>query len=110
MIDLGEVIDAEANADLTLRRKSGGSYNDAGRWVNEILTDVPARAVVQPATGQKLMDLPEGDRNEARFFLWMREALALDDIVVYAGQSYRTVFVWPRPEGGYTRAAIGLMR
>ena len=112
MIDLGFVIEEEANATIEIWRKSGGGYNDAGRWVGENVdkqTDV--LAVVQPATGQKLLDLPEGDRNEARHFLWTTEALATDDIVLYRGKQHRVVFVWDRvSDGGYYRAAIGMTK
>lgn len=111
MIDLGFVIEDETNAEIEIWRKSGGSYNDAGRWVGENTTKQPGvKVVIQPATGQKLMDLPEGNRDEARFFLWTLEALATDDVVVYRGRQYRVVFVWERNEGAYTRAAIGLTK
>lgn len=110
MIDLGEyAVDPEA-VSVMFRRKSGGAYNDDGDWVGEVLTDTVGLATVQPAMGRKLEDLPEGERNEAKYFLWTREALALDDVVIYGGEQLRVIFVWPRPDGGFTRAALGRLR
>lgn len=109
ILDLGPIIDAEA-VPVQFSRKSGGSYNGDGEWTGEAVTTTPGLATVQPAMGRKLLDLPEGERNEARYFLWTREALSLDDIVVYGADQLRVIFVWPRPEGGFTRAALGRLR
>lgn len=111
MIDLGETaVLEEANAVVTFERKSGGSYNDAGEWVGEVTASELVQVVVQPVTGQKLLDLPEGERADARYFLWTTEALAIDDVVHYAGARYRVTYVWDRrSDGGYLRAALGLM-
>ena len=106
MIDLGDIIDAEA-ISVSLERKTGGSYNDDGEWQGEVIAPETIRAVLQPATGRQLQDLPEGERTDARFFLWTRSALVSDDVIVYGGERYRIVFDWPRPEGGFTKAAIG---
>ena len=106
MIDVAEAIDGEAGP-VQILRKSGGTYSGKGKWVGEVATPEPAMAVVQPATGAKLLDLPEGERSEAQFFIWSRSDLTLDDVVVYGGKNYRILFAWPRPEGGFTRAVLG---
>jgi len=106
MIDLADAIEAEA-VPIQILRKSGGSYDSKGLWVGEQRTPENATAVVQPATGSKLLDLPEGERFEAQFFLWTRSALTLDDVVIHDGKEHRILFVWPRPEGGFTRAVLG---
>lgn len=112
MIDLGElVIDEEANATVTVRTIAG-AYNADGLWVPGAPADTPnVKAVVQPASGRKLNDLPEGVRASAQFFLWSRFDIALDNVVLYAGEEWRVVFVWPRQvEAGYTRVAIGKLK
>lgn len=108
IVDLGPVIDAEG-VFVSLKQKSGGSYNADGDWASEIVTSSTIVAVIQPAMGTKLLDLPEGEREQAKYFLWTRSSLALDDVVNYGGSDYRVSFVWPRPEGGFIRAALGLM-
>ena len=106
MIDLGPTIEALAGP-IQILRKSGGSYDSQGKWVGELSTPEAATAVVQPATGSKLLDLPEGERFEAQFFLWTRSPVTLDDMVVYDGKKHRILFVWPRPDGGFSRAVLG---
>lgn len=105
------VIEQEANALIVVRGKSG-AYDAAGKWVAGPPTDSdPVKAVVQPASGRKLNDLPEGVRASAVHFLWTRFELALDNVVLYAGKEWRVVFVWDRTiDAGYTRAAIGKLK
>lgn len=118
IVDLGALaVDAEANAIITVRAKSG-AYDTAGKWVAGAPVDTAGiKAVVQPASGRttasgrKLNDLPEGVRASAQHFLWTRFELALDNVVLYAGREWRVVFVWDRTaEAGYTRAAIGKLK
>lgn len=112
IVDLGALaVDAEANAVITVRAKSG-AYNSAGKWIAGPAVDTTGvKAVVQPASGRKLNDLPEGVRASAQHFLWTRFELALDNVVLYAGREWRVVFVWDRTvEAGYTRAAIGKLK
>lgn len=105
------VIEQEANALITIRAKSG-AYDTAGKWIEGAPSDTAGlKAVVQPASGRKLNDLPEGVRASAQHFLWTRFELALDNVVLYAGKEWRVVFVWDRTiEAGYTRAAIGKLK
>lgn len=89
--------------------KAGGSYVH-GKWVGETLTPKDIQAVVQPATGRRLLDLPEGERVEAKYFIWTREPIALDDEITYSGDDYRVSFLWPRPDGGFSRGSLALRK
>lgn len=106
MFDLGFVVDAEA-VPVTLRTQ-GGDYDAGGKWVPTTAVDTTILATVQPTGGKQLLDLPEGLRSEAKYALWTRSALALDDVVIYGGANYRVIFAWPRPEGGFYKVALGL--
>ena len=108
IIDLGEVIDAEG-VFMNYTSPESGSYNLDGEWVGVAGAAEQIIGVIQPAKGRQLLDMPEGVRAEARFFLWTRKSVALRGIVNYGGANYKVVFVWPRPDGGFTRAAVGLM-
>ncbi|QJD54316.1 hypothetical protein [Aminobacter phage Erebus] len=108
ILDLGFVIEAEAQPAV-FERKSGGNYVE-GDWIANAANVVNTTATIQPASGRQLMDVPEGVRAEARFLLWTRSELALDDVVIYGGARYRVVYTWPRPEGGFNRAALGLTK
>lgn len=110
-VDLGAIaIDPESDMVVWKSKLKNGFYDAGGNWVSEGFTTQMIDAVVQPAGGTALRDLPEGERKEAQYFLWAQSAVALDDIVIYGGNEYRIVFIWPRPEGGYTRAAMGRKR
>ncbi len=107
-MDLGFVIEAEA-VPITLSRKGGGSYV-SGKWVASADLTTPTTGTIQPTTGRQLAGMPEGVRSEARYVLWTRSALALDDVVIYGGANHRVIWMWPRPEGGFNRAALGLLK
>jgi hypothetical protein len=108
MIDVAIAIDGEA-ANVTLKREGEGAYNDDGDFVPGAKSDSTIRAAVQPASGRQLMDLPEGLREEARWLIWSRAEILKDDTIVHGGQSFRVMFVWPRAEGVFWRAAMGLL-
>lgn len=110
MIDLGAlVVSAEAVA-ITIKRKTAGAYDAAGKWIPGAPVEEAATAEVHPATGRKLLDLPEGVREEAEYFLWSQSALALGDVVSYGGSDYRVILTQPRPEGGFTKAVLGKLK
>jgi hypothetical protein len=94
---------------MTLSRQVGGSYNDGGVWVPASPVVSAIDAMIQPARGVQLIDLPEGIRAEAGFFLWTRSALTVGDRITHSGAIYRVLFVWLRADGGFTRAALGLL-
>lgn len=85
-----------------------GAYDAAGKWVEGTRTWVTVQATVQPAAGRQLMDLPEGIRTEAKYFLWSEAAIVVGEIVVYLNQRYKVLYTWPRPADSFTRAALGL--
>lgn len=110
MIDVAIAIDAES---VPLQRgvKSGTwSEPHGGKWVPNEPAFTNIRGAIQPAKGTQLMDLPEGLRAEARWLMWTRAEVLLDDVIKDGAISYRVMFIWPRREGGFTRAAIGLLK
>lgn len=108
MIDVAVAIDGEA-VNVSLKRKAAGHYDDDGNFVPAAETTATIRAAVQPASGRELMDLPEGLREEARWLVWSRSEIRIDDTIVHRGQPFRVMFAWPRMEGGFWRAAMGLL-
>lgn len=108
MIDVAIAIDGEA-VDVSLTREAAGHWDDDGNWVPGEPTSSTISAAIQPASGRQMEDLPEGIRNEARWLLWSRAEIRLNDKIIHAGSSYRVMHVWPRIEGGFWRAAAGLL-
>lgn len=93
--------------NVSLTRATTGGYNDDGEWVPGASTTSTIRAAIQPANGNQLMDVPEGMRTEARWLLWSRSEVKIDDTITSGGVSYRVMHLWPRMEGGFYRAAVG---
>lgn len=108
MIDLG-MLAVMAEAVEVGHVATVGSYNAAGKWVTSNSVPASILATVHPADGSQLMNLPEGIRSEARYLMWAVVDVAQGDIVVFNGSRYKVIYKWPRPEGGFTRAALGLM-
>jgi len=102
----GAAIDRRAIA-VQRTRLFPDEYNADGDRVPGYSTVGPILAVVQPASGRQIMDLPEGVRAEARWLAWSRADLQLDDVIEHAGRTYRVVYLWPRSEGDFYRAAMG---
>lgn len=109
MIDVAIAIDGEA-VNVSLMRLAAGDYDADGNWIDGTSTTSTIRAAIQPASGRQLMDLPDGIRNEARWLVWSRSELRLDDTIGHGGSNYRVMHVWPRMEGGFHRAALGLLK
>jgi hypothetical protein len=108
MIDVAIAIDGEAR-NVTLTTRAAGSYNADGDFVPGTATTSTIRAAIFPASGNALRDMPEGIRTEAGWLCWSRGAISVDDQIADGGITYRALFVWPRPEGGFHRAALGRM-
>lgn len=108
-MDVAIAIDAEA-IDLTLKRNGPATFDLDGNYVFPGATTTTIRGMVQPASGRRLMDLPEGIRYEAQFLLWSRSEIRADDVVTHAGSNYRVMYIWPRLADGFTRAAMGLVK
>jgi len=104
----GLAIDRRA-IPVQITRRAAGAYNADGEFIEGASSTDTIRAAIQPASGRQLMDLPEGIRTEARWLLWSRSDLSLDDRITAQGLTYRIMFVWPRLDGGFTRAALGLL-
>lgn len=94
---------------MTRARQAADTYDTGGNLIPGATTTVSITAVIQPATGNKLMDVPEGVRTEAGWFVWSRSELAVDDRITNNGITYRVLFAWPRDEGEFYRAALGLV-
>lgn len=109
MIDVALAIDGEA-VNVSLKREAAGHYDGDGNWVPGSATTSTIRAAIQPASGRQLEDLPDGIRNEARWLVWSRSEIRLDDEITHGGSCYRVMHVWPRADGGFWRAAAGLLK
>lgn len=107
MIDVAIAIDGEA-VNVSLTRNAPGAWGSDGKFTDGAATTSTIRAAVQPASGRQLMDMPEGIREEARWIVWSRAELRLDDRIAHGGQLFRVMHVWPRTEGSFWRAAMGL--
>lgn len=108
MIDVGIAIDGEA-IDVIRTTRAPDGYDANGKALKGAAAATAIRVAIQPASGRQLMDLPEGVRSEARWLLWSRSEVKLDDEIASEGLVYRIMYVWPRAEGGFFRAALGQM-
>lgn len=108
IVDLGKLAIMEEAIAVTHTSMAAGTYNDNGEWIAGDLTTKPIQAVIQPAMGVKLNDLPQGIRDSAQYFIWSQSKIDLDDAITVNGKTFRVVYVWQRFEGGFYRAAMGL--
>lgn len=99
--------------NVTLKRKSGGSYVD-GRWVDGAgEPDEKLFGSVQHAKGDEIDRLPEQLRRHDMRVFWTRSDLRIHtteergDQLVYNDLTYDVIKVNERFEGGYHRALIG---
>lgn len=109
MISLDDTVLFDAVPMQVLRKQGAGSYVN-GEWVAPTTLPEDIMATIQPVTGRDLKDLEEGLRRTARYALWTLSALATDEIVIYGGSNYRVMTSFVRPDGGYTKAVIGLLK
>lgn len=111
-MDVAIAIDAEA-ISVVRKRDAAGSYVTGGKYVEGAPASTPIRMAIQPASGRQLMDLDEGIRTEAKFMGWSRADLQLNDRIEVGDPvtaRYKIIFVWPRPQDGFNRVALGLMK
>ena len=106
MIDVAIAIDGEAR-NVILTATGDGHYNDDGDWVAGSPVLKTIRAAIFPASGNQLRDMPEGIRTEAGWLIWSRSEMKVNDVITDGNVAYRVLFAWPRPEGGFHRAALG---
>ena len=109
VICAGYGIDRRA-VPVPLTRNATGAFNADGEWTAGAPATTTIKAVVQPTTGRQLMDVPEGIRTEAKWLAWSRSEIRDEDVIAYAGLSYRVLYVWPRAEGSFYRAAMGELK
>lgn len=109
LLNVGIAIDAFAVA-VTRSRNAAGTYDADGEFVPGAAAALAIMATIQPVSGRELKDMPEGIRNEARWLVWSRSDILVDDTIAYKSENYRVLFVWPRDEGVFYRAAIGLLK
>ena len=106
MTDVAEAIDAEA-VPVTFQPPGTATYDVKGNAVPGALpAAIPAMAAIQPAPGRLLRDLPEGVRSDVGYVGWSRTMVAEAWEILYSGQNYRVVKVWPRPQDGFTKFAM----
>ncbi|CTQ67129.1 phage head completion protein [Roseibium alexandrii] len=107
MLDVSLAVGALAKT-VVLKTRDAGEYDQNGNWIAGAETSQNIQATVQPMRGRQLEDLPEGIRTEAKWLIWSRWDLAVDDHIETGGETYRVMYVWPREEGGFTRGVLGL--
>lgn len=106
MIDVAQAIDDET-VDGVLKVRNVDTYDAGGNAVLGAVTSTQIRIVVQPVTGKMLMDLPEGVRDQVKYAIWTRSEISMDNEIVYDGETYRVMYLWPRPIDGFFKAGIG---
>ncbi|MCA0343123.1 MAG: hypothetical protein LCH99_25750 [Proteobacteria bacterium] len=115
MIDVAIAIDGEA-VSVMRTTHAAGSYDADGKGVPGASTTSTIRAVIQPASGHQLNDVPEGMRTSSDpkgvqtntgWLLWSRSEIKVDDQITSKGIVYRVMYLWPRDEGAFYRAALG---
>lgn len=107
-MDVADAIDAEAVSVTLLARTAGGvPRGNGGKYVPGTRLSSTISAAIQPPSGRVLNDVMEGIRPQISYIVWTRSAIALDDQIVYGGDTFRVLHVWPRPLDGFNRAAIG---
>lgn len=99
-------IDAEA-VSVTLTTQAAGAYDAGGNWVPGGPSSSTIQAVIQPASGAALQDLPEGIRAEVLQIGWTRSAVALGDEITYSGTEYRVLHVRDWSQYGFNKVALG---
>lgn len=107
MIDVSIAIDQES-VTVVHKSRADGTYDAGGNAVPGASNpDVDIQAAIQPVSGKMLQDLPEGVRDQTKYVAWTRSTVDLGDTLVYIGQNYRVLHIWPRPIDEFIKLAIG---
>lgn len=115
MLSVAKAID-RFSVNVTLTTRAADSYDSDGKGVPGASTTSTIRAAIQPASGHQLNDVPEGMRTSsdpkgvqtnAGWLLWSRTEVKVDDQITSKGIVYRVMYLWPRDEGAFYRAALG---
>lgn len=100
-----------------------GVYNpDTGLWDETSPEWIPPeettiQAFIAAPSPHDIQNLPEGIRTEARWTIWTRADLKatdetqglMGDEILWADAWWSVVHIWPRREGGFTKAVLGLI-
>jgi hypothetical protein len=113
MIDVSGAFDGWLQ-DITVRREAAGTRNaGTGAWVPGAETNIPISAVVQDASPDDLLVIPEGERTEYSIKIHTVEILKTAsedgktsaDKVEYEGELYKVLKVFKRKTlGNYYKA------
>lgn len=115
MLSVARAIDRFAKS-VTHTTRAPDDYDADGKAVRGAQTTATIRAAIQPASGHQLNDVPEGMRTSsdpkgvqtnAGWLLWSRSEVKVDDQITSKGIVYRVMYLWPRDEGAFYRAALG---
>lgn len=112
MINLSEVItDPDLSQGFTILRSNGAWTN--GVWIEGTPTAIGAAGVISVAKEKELRVLPEADRPESAMVFHatvpiyvsrVSPAPATADLLVWNGENYRTLYVWPYGDYGFYKA------
>jgi len=89
-----------------------GGYTGAhDEWVEGAPAVGTIQAVIHAPSQQDIRDLPEGIVVDVRWTMWTRaEINPASDEIEWQGERHRILHIWPRLEGGYVKAALGVIR
>ncbi len=107
---------------VEVRQWAGGSYVD-GIFHQGSPDHIEIRAFITAASANDIQHaqrvMPEGDFSTAEWVIWTRFALNIADDglnprsaaeVFWRDEWHRVQYVWPRPEGGFTKAILRAIR
>jgi hypothetical protein len=116
-MSLDDVVSSLATGTYTVSRRSAGTYDANGQYVDGSISTLTISASCQPLSGRELQRLPEGARNrESRVFYTRTELKSVDgvtgappDVVEVPGVGFFEVhLVEDRSTSGFWRV-VGLM-
>lgn len=115
MIDVTDAFE-DLTQSATLKRKSAGSRDANGNWIDGTLTTSTFSAVVQSLTADERLALPEAVRSKETIklhtiteLLTANEALLIDaDIITVRGYNWSINQVFDRLDIGQYYKAIGV--
>lgn len=107
-------IDMLSQVSATRTRDGGeGEWVD-GHWVPGGSITATITIAEQPVSGNDLERLPEGERTEEMRTVYTKADLRTAsepnqteaDILTFAGSAWKVIRVFPRQEGGFTKAIV----
>ena len=111
-ISLTRVANSPAFAQEYTVNRSTGTFQQGG-YVS-ITTPIPFWGIIQPATEEDLLQVPEGDRSTGMMNFISEQPMyktraqgdnsGLGDMITWDGQEYRIVIVVPWKDFGFNKA------